>query len=164
MSRDFDDDDEGMYSGDRGFLVGRQAALQDWRFRQENKGFDALVNRLRVRKWQRENRDRVNAWHRANNQRPEVKARHARHKRDRRARAHKAAAPLTCARCRVEFQLARVKTGHAPTYCSRDCRLAARRARRAAVKVACPCGKPMTGRRTSCRSCAQRARRAREAT
>lgn len=41
-----------------GFGVGKEAAMRDWRHRKEERDFAKLVNRLRVRRWVRENPER----------------------------------------------------------------------------------------------------------
>ena len=138
---------ETTYTEKNGFLVGKSAALADWRFRQEEREFDALCARLRQR-----NRLR----------RPEVAAHRNAVRRDRRAESHRGVV-LACAVCVVEFCRVSI-AGHAPTYCSHECLLSARRERRRQRESqACACGLPMTGRRERCRTCAQRARRAAEA-
>lgn len=163
MSRDaWEDDDEGAFRGDRGFLVGRQAALADWRFKKENEGFEKLVATLRVEKWRNANLEHAREWGRTNGKRPEVHAYRMGWKRAKRLQEHRKAPPLTCKRCRVEFCLLRPHKGQEPAYCSSPCRLAAKAARTRAQKTPCACGKPMTGRRKACGPCAQQARRARE--
>jgi hypothetical protein len=49
------------YSERAGFMTGKSAAIADWRHRKEVRDFGALVNRLRVLKWQRENAEKHHA-------------------------------------------------------------------------------------------------------
>lgn len=53
------------YSERAGFQVGKAVALADWRHKKEKGDFAVLVNRLRVKKWQRENLDKKRAKGRA---------------------------------------------------------------------------------------------------
>lgn len=138
---------ETVYTERNGFLVGKSAALADWRHRKEEREFEALCVRLRQRNYLR---------------RPEVAAHRNAVRRDRRMQQHRATVH-SCAQCEAQFCRLTI-AGHAPTYCSPDCRLASRRDRRSKREsLTCACGRPMTGRRERCRTCAQRARRAAEA-
>lgn len=161
-----DDDDEGAFRGDRGFLVGKAAALADWSFKKEKKEFGKLVNRLRAKKWAKENREHVNAYHRERNKLPKMKAARSIWKKRRRIRNHRKNAPvIVCenAACGAAFCRIRPWKGQKPRYCSNACRLTTKvRRRREQRSVSCPCGRAMSGKRERCRWCAQRARRERE--
>lgn len=141
----FDYADEGFdldYSERQGFLVGKAARLADWRFRKEKKEFARLVRNIQQSK-----------------RLPYHKAWKARW----RLAKHRANPPVhACRTCAVEFCTVR-PTEAPPKYCSNGCLLMGRRQRRViAQDQTCACGRWMTGRRSTCRTCAQRARRVRE--
>lgn len=109
-----------------GFQSGRAAALSDWSFRKEQKEFATVVNRLRVKKWAKENPEkrRRNANRYAS--KPAVKARQRAWQIRRRHGALKARATVyVCVEpdCRAEW--CRVpgtyRGGPTPRYCSSAC-------------------------------------------
>lgn len=108
-----------------GFMTGKTAALADWHFRKEQRGFERLVAVLRAVKWNRANPDR----HRAHGRRYAAahRAEQLAGQRDRRARRamERAALPLTCQGCGAEFcRLPATGKGRgpAPAYCTNNCR------------------------------------------
>lgn len=110
--------------GASGMMVGRTAAIADWQFRREQEDFEVVVNRLRVKKWHRENPTKRAAKARRYWTKPEVRARQlANAKRRRQERHRKRAESFTCAEC--EAQWCRVPwrrwTGPRPRFCTTAC-------------------------------------------
>lgn len=113
-----EDDVDLDYSERAGFLTGKAAAMADWSFRKEARAFKAVVNRLRVAKWQRANVDRKRANARKYARKPEVKAAY-----NEAARARRAAKPsevIVCAECSQQFS--RARKGPRPKFCGDACR------------------------------------------
>lgn len=161
MADSYDRDETFGYGQYEGMLVGKDAALADWRFKKENEEFERLCATLRAKKWAKENLERARELRRKNGKKPATMAYRATWKREKRLKAHRALPPIACLHCAAAFCVIRPMVRRRPVYCSPSCVLAARRQRR--PKATCPCGAPMTGRRERCRKCAQLARREREA-
>jgi len=114
------DDDAAQieHFGRDGALVGKSAAIADWRFRSEQRDFEKLVQRLRSRNWARRERaerpevarTRLKRWRDANRER--VRAA------DRRRRARKRRTRLiACKVCAAKVPATRRKL-----FCGRTCR------------------------------------------
>lgn len=105
-----------------GFQAPRAAALADWAFRKDKREFAVLVNRLRARKWAKDNPARANArsvrWQKAN--RPKVNR--AQNRRRFKKWAARAGAGVSCAECGVLFCEARPRRGKARRFCTPHCR------------------------------------------
>jgi hypothetical protein len=106
------------YSERAGFMTGKSAAIADWRHRKEVRDFGALVNRLRVIKWQRENAEKHHAKQLRYALKAEVKARYNANARKR--RAAKPIEQLVCEECREPFP--RARRGPRPRFCGDACR------------------------------------------
>lgn len=106
-----------------GFQFGKAAALSDWSFRNEQAAFKKVVNRLRAKKWARENPEKRRAIANRYARKPGVSARQVALSKKRRHARHRAAAPVvTCAECRVEFCATKPQRGGRPRkYCSTAC-------------------------------------------
>lgn len=109
----------------------REASLREWMFRLENRGFDALVNRLRVKKWTAEVyaeggarlgrlRALKRAW--ASKRRASDLAAARRSDRQKRAKAYKKAPlVLTCVECGATWCKAPWARGVQPKFCGTAC-------------------------------------------
>ena len=146
-----------------GFLTGKSAAIAEWRHRKERKAFDVVVNRLRVRKYEREARanggpalEKLRARALRYSRKPEVVAKQtARQKALRRARAKQSPRVFICDMedcraqwCRVVLPGKRLPSGPAPRFCSEACaqihryRQKAETAARTVTRRCTGCGKP----------------------
>lgn len=109
----------------------RELGLREWMYKRENRGFDALVNRLRVKKWTREVRaeggERLAAlravklawWHRlAQVVRDKLSARK---RAARRARYTKSPTIFACIQCGATWCKAPWTRGEAPRFCGNAC-------------------------------------------
>jgi hypothetical protein len=127
---DRDDDGEGHFRGDRGFLVGKSAKLADWYAKKEQKEYDKLFNRLRASKWQREvyeaggdKLDKLRARKRAHANKPEVQLHHGeRAKLRRRARYYADPPVYECRACGARWCPLFGVRGPKPEFCGDACR------------------------------------------
>lgn len=106
-----------------GFMVGRAARMADWAFKKEQREFEVLVNRLRVKRWQKANPERVKAndrrWRMLHRQVETARVKRWRHARTR-------GRVFTCASRECEVQWCRVPGGQMRAnnrikYCSGKC-------------------------------------------
>jgi hypothetical protein len=81
-----------------GMLIGRQAALADWRFRKEQREFEKQIKTLRAAKWNQEHPERRKEIANTYARKPEVVQRQARTST---ARRHRARAKARVAGARV---------------------------------------------------------------
>jgi hypothetical protein len=142
-------DDEGRFQGDRGFLVGKNQRLADWRAKKEQKQYDALFNRLRARNWQRkvyeqggEKLDKLRARKLAHAHQPEVKQRGYRLARKRRERAYKAnPVECVCRACGAVWCRVYPAKGPNPDFCGEACRQRLRHRERSKSKRVYKCSR-----------------------
>lgn len=119
-SFDFDEVDGGM-------LVGRAAALAEWRHRKEKDEFRRLVASLSATKWAKENPERrkANALRFWRKYWPRVKDRENAKDRARRLETYKANPTVyRCQECGAEFCRApwyRTRSGVKPSFCTHAC-------------------------------------------
>lgn len=108
-----------------GFQSGKAAALSDWSFRKEQAEFEKVVNRLRARKWAKENPEQRREIALRYSRKPEVGDHQLALARQRRLERHRAKAEVfACVECRVEFCLVKPKAGGRPRkYCTTACML-----------------------------------------
>lgn len=112
-----------------GFQSGKAAAMSDWSFRKEQAEFGVLLNRLRARKWAKENPGRANENAKRFQRKPGIRQRIvARAKAKRHARHRKEAVVLTCPgpACGVQFCRAFPKKGLPRIFCTNACKCRAR--------------------------------------
>lgn len=106
-----------------GFQSGKAAALADWSFRKEQREFKVIVNRLRARKWAKENPARANANARVYQAKPGIRAKMNQAQNGRRRRVWLAAVPVvSCRGCGVEFCPAFPKRGKPRAFCTDTCK------------------------------------------
>lgn len=121
MERDLDLD----YSERAGFMVGKSAAIADWRFHKEEGDFKKLCHRLYMRNWAKARRrlfpELVKAYQKAWRDRNREKIRKA--DRDRRA-AKRQPKFIVCWVCGTKKQVRAIVTtpGRETKFCSRKCR------------------------------------------
>ncbi len=119
LAENLSDGGDGIDFSERaGFMSGKSAAIAEWSFRKSEREFGVLVNRLRVRKWQKENPAKRRAtalrWWRAN--REKANARHC-------ELARKAPRSRKCDMCPVVYELPYPHPrGGVRTCCSDECR------------------------------------------
>lgn len=105
-----------------GFSSGKKAALLDWSFRREQRDFDKLVQRLRVRKWQKEHPAQKAASQKRYNDKPSSRAKMLACQKAARRRRQRAAPTLfTCERCGVQWCKAPWTRGLRPRFCGDNC-------------------------------------------
>jgi hypothetical protein len=135
-----------------GFQFGKAVALRDWQVARERRDFEALCNRLRVKKWRREvygeggtKLERLRANHRKYAAQPRVKSRQAELGRAKRRAAYRANPTVcTCLQCGATwcpFQNGGVRPREIPKFCSSACAQVHRYHRkRVATKRCSACG------------------------
>lgn len=108
-----------------GMLVGRWARIADWAFRKEQRETEALIQRMRVRKWALDNPERRRANARRFAAKPGVMTRYNEAKRRRREEAwRKLARVFICAECSIQWcrvPWGRKHGGPTPKFCSGAC-------------------------------------------
>lgn len=115
------------YSERAGFMVGRTAAIADWRHRKEREEFRAYCKRLYLKRWRLANRDKAAVYNRRWHTKPEIQARLRDRKRQ--ARQRQDTTVHACAECRVEFCWYRASwvSGPRSEFCRSACYQRARR-------------------------------------
>lgn len=105
-----------------GFQSGKAAALADWAFRKEQAEFVKVVNRLRVRKWAKENPEKRRAIANRYARKPGVSDRTTLlSKRRRHERHRKAGKVIVCAECRAAFCEVKPRRGLPRRFCTANC-------------------------------------------
>lgn len=117
---------EEHFTEKNGFLTGKSAAIADWQHRKEERAFGVLVNRLRVRKWQKENPERRRAIALRYARKPDVVVKQCAREKARRRQAFKANTPVhTCEQCGAQWCRVPVKgrlpRGMTPRFCGDAC-------------------------------------------
>lgn len=109
------------YSERDGFMVGRTAAIADWRHEKEQREFSAYCKRLYLERWRKANPAKVAAYNRAWWSKPAVRARC--NERRKRARRKQDATEHVCPECQVSFCFYRAPWVGGPRskFCSSAC-------------------------------------------